>query len=252
MNDLKGEERKAENSPLEQHNMKTESRKQAFSIKKAHQTQLQLSKRIIPKDKLPKKVRLVAGVDLAYVGSLSIGAVAVLEYETLNLVESCIATCKTHFPYIPTLLSFRETAPAVLCIRKLQTNPDLFLVDGQGFAHPYHCGFASHLGLVVDKPTIGVAKSRLFGKADYSKTKEGVAYLKHQGEIVGAEVTTKSGAKPIYVSVGHKVSLETAIKIVKNCTRNNRIPEPIRKAHEIATEKKRKINIASAPSTKSK
>jgi deoxyribonuclease V len=232
--------------------MKTESRKQAFSVKKAHQTQLQLSRRIIHNDKLSKKVRLVAGVDVAYAGNLSIGAVAVLEYETLNLTESRIATCKTHFPYIPTLLSFRETAPAVLCIRKLQTNPDLFLVNGQGFAHPYHCGIASHLGLVLGKPTIGVAKSRLFGKADDSKTKEDVAFLRHQGEIVGAEVTTKSGAKPIYVSVGHKVSLETAIKIVRNCTRNNRIPEPIRKAHEIATEEKRKVNIASALSTKSK
>jgi deoxyribonuclease V len=97
-----------------------------------------------------------------------------------------------------------------------------------------------------------VAKSRLFGKADDGKTIEGVAFLKHQGEIVGAEVTTKFGAKPIYVSIGHLTSLKTAIKIVKNCTRNNRIPEPICKAHEIATENKRKVNIASALSTKSK
>lgn len=201
---------------------------------------------------MPRKIRLVAGVDVAYAGTISIGAVAVLEYDTLNLVESCTTTCKTHFPYIPTLLSFRETAPAVLCIRELQTSPDLFLVDGQGFAHPYHCGFASHLGLVIGKPTIGAAKSRLFGKTDDDKTKNGVAFLKHQGEIVGAEVTTKSGAKPIYVSVGHMASLRTAIKIVKNCTCNNRIPEPLRKAHETATEEKRKINIASALSTKSK
>lgn len=216
-----------------------------FFIDKAHETQLRLSKQIVLKDVLPKKIRLVAGVDAAYVKDLSVGAVAVLDYTSLKLVESQTALCKTRFPYVPTLLSFREMPPTVLSIQKLHLQPDIFLVDAHGFAHPYRCGFASHLGLVVGKPTIGVAKSRLFGKVEDVRGKRDVALLKHDNDVIGAVVTTKRGRKPVYVSVGHMVSLETAVKIVKHCTRHNRIPEPILKAHELATAEKRKINIAS-------
>jgi deoxyribonuclease V len=220
--------------------------KPLFSVKKAHETQLRLSKQIIFEDTLPEKIRFVAGVDVAYARGMSIGTVAVLDYDSLKLVESQTALCKTRFPYIPTLLSFREIPPAVLSIKKLHMQPDIFLVDGQGFAHPYRCGFASHLGLAIGKPTIGVAKSRLFGEAERTKTEDKVAFLKNKGEVVGAIVTIKRGCKPVYVSVGHMVSLETAIKIVKHCARHNRIPEPVLKAHETATLEKRKINIALA------
>jgi deoxyribonuclease V len=220
--------------------------KPLFSVKKAHETQLRLSKEIIFEDTLPEKIGFVAGVDVAYARGISIGAVAVLDYDSLKLVESQTALCKTRFPYIPTLFSFREIPPAVLSIKKLHVQPDIFLVDGQGFAHPYRCGFASHLGLAIGKPTIGVAKSRLFGEAERTKTEDKVAFLKNKGEVVGAIVTIKRGCKPVYVSVGHMVSLETAIKIVKHCARHNRIPEPVLKAHETATLEKRKINIALA------
>jgi deoxyribonuclease V len=214
--------------------------KSSFSIKKAHETQLKLSKQIVFEDRLPEKIRYVAGVDVAYGKGVSIGAVAVLDYNSLKLADSETALCKTRFPYIPTLLSFREIPPAVLSIKKLKVQPDVFLVDAQGFAHPYRCGFASHLGLVINKPTIGVAKSRLFGEVEERSNKGHVALLKHKSEIVGAAVTTKRGCKPVYVSVGHMVSLETAIKIVRHCAQNNRIPEPILKAHEIAAAEKRK------------
>jgi deoxyribonuclease V len=216
--------------------------KTPFSVEKAHKTQLQLSKHIIFEDKLPKKISLIAGVDVAYSKGTSIGAVAVLEYDSLKVVESKTVFWETRFPYIPTLLSFREIPPAVLSIRKLQMLPDVFLVDAQGFAHPYRCGFASHLGLVVGKPTIGVAKSRLFGEIEESRVQRDVAFLKDKGQIIGAMVTTKHESKPVYVSVGHMISLETAIKIVKHCTCNNRVPEPILKAHELATLKKQEIN----------
>ncbi|NWF87689.1 endonuclease V [Candidatus Bathyarchaeota archaeon] len=189
---------------------------------------------------MPGKVKLVAGVDVAYVKEMSIGAVVVLDYDSLKLVESKTACCKTRLPYIPTLLSFRELPPALMSIQRLTMQPDVFLVDGQGLAHPYRCGFASHLGLVIGKPTVGVAKSRLVGEAR-EFTEDNVAFLEHKGEVVGAIVTTKCGCKPIYVSVGHMVSLETAIKIVNHCLRHDRVPEPIRKAHEIATLAKRKI-----------
>lgn len=217
-----------------------------FSIEKARETQLRLSKQIVFEDVLPKKIHLIAGVDVAYVKDSSIGAVAVLDYTSLKLVESQIALCKTRFSYVPTLLSFREIPPTVLSIKKLHLQPDIVLVDAHGFAHPYRCGFASHLGLVIGKPTIGVAKSRLFGKVEDARGKRDVILLKHGNEVIGAVVTTKSGCKPVYVSVGHMVSLETAVKIVKHCACHKRIPEPILKAHELATAEKRKINIASA------
>jgi deoxyribonuclease V len=203
-----------------------------------------MSKQIIFEDRLPKNIHVVAGVDVAYTKDTSIGAVAVLDYDSLKLVESRTAISKTRMLYIPTLLSFREIPVSVTSIRKLRVQPDLFLVDGQGFAHPYRCGFASHLGLVLGRPTIGVAKSRLFGEVENRKIEE-VALLKHEGEVVGAAVTTKQGSRPMYVSVGHMVSLETAIRIVKECARESRIPEPLTKAHETANAEKRKIHIRS-------
>jgi deoxyribonuclease V len=220
--------------------------KSSFSIKKAHKTQLQLSNHIIFEDMLPEKIGFIAGADVAYIKGMSIGAVAVLHFNSLKLVETQIALCETRFPYIPTLLSFREIPPTVLSIKKLRTQPDVFLVDGHGFAHPYRCGFASHLGLVIGKPTIGVAKSRLLGEVKGNRAQEDVALLRDKGQVIGAMVTTRHGSKPVYVSVGHMISLETAIKIVKQSTCDNRIPEPILKAHQLATLEKRKINIVLA------
>jgi deoxyribonuclease V len=204
-----------------------------------------MSEKITFEDRLPKRICLVAGVDIAYADDVSIGAVAVIDYDSFKLVEKQTAFCKTRFPYIPTLLSFRETEPAVLCIRKLHSQPDLFIVDAHGFAHPYHCGFASHLGLILRKPVIGVAKSKLIGEVKTAQSKADANLIEYDQRTIGAAVTTKSGCKPVYVSVGHMISLETAIKIVKHCARNNRMPEPVLMAHSIATGEKRKINILS-------
>ena len=206
-----------------------------FSISKAHKAQAYLSKKVVSEDRLPERISLVAGVDVAYAGELAIGAVAVLDYESLELLESQTAMCQVKFPYIPTLLSFREVPPATACIRRLKLQPDVFLADGQGIAHPYKCGFASHLGLAIGKPTIGVAKSRLIGKP--TGIGEDV-FLVENGQIIGSMVTTKEGAKPVYVSVGHLISLGTAIKIVKHCVGNNRIPEPLLQAHKIASQER--------------
>jgi len=211
---------------------------QKFSVSKAHKTQLLLSQKIITEDLLPNKLARVAGVDVAYVDELAIGAVAVLDYESLELSERQTATCQAKFPYIPTLLSFREIPPGVACIKKLRRQPDVFLVDGQGAAHPYGCGFASHLGLAIRKPTVGVAKRRLFGEP---KTVAGQELLVQNGRVIGEVVTTKEGAKPVYVSVGHLVSLGTAVEIAKHCVCNSRIPEPILQAHKIASEEKREV-----------
>jgi deoxyribonuclease V len=218
--------------------------KTAFSVEKAHDTQIRLSKKIILKDQIPDTICFVAGVDVAYAKDISIAAVAVLDFNSLRLEESQTAICKTLFPYIPTLLSFREIPPTIQAIQKLHMQPDVFLVDAHGYAHPYRCGFASHLGLMIKKPTIGVAKSMLIGTIEKSEENKDISLMKHRGEIIGAEVTTKPKQKPIYVSVGNMISLKTAIKIVKQCILDSRVPEPIAVAHEIATTTKRKINIS--------
>jgi deoxyribonuclease V len=217
----------------------------AFSVEKAHKTQLLMSRQIIFEDRLPAKIRLIGGVDVAYTKSMSVGAAVVLDYDSLELLESQTAVSRTRMPYIPTLLSFREIPATVRSIKKLRLHPDVFLVDGQGFAHPYRCGFASHLGLALNRPTIGVAKSRLFGDVENRET-ENVTFLKHTDEVVGAVVTTKQDSKPVYVSIGHMVSLETAIRIVRTCARGNRVPDPLLRAHETANEQKRKIHIRSS------
>ena len=217
----------------------------SFSVEKAHKAQLCLSKKIVLRDRVPPKIETVAGVDVSYVGNISIGASAVLDYDSLELLETQVATCKVKIPYIPTLLSFREIPSAISAIKKLKIQPTVILVDAQGLAHPYRCGFASHLGLAIGKPTIGTAKSRLIGTP---VEMSGETFLVDKGEIIGAVVTTKRGAKPIYVSIGHMVSLETAIKIVKHCAMS-RIPEPLLQAHKLATEerirmaKESKVNI---------
>jgi deoxyribonuclease V len=208
-----------------------------FSVKKAHDTQLCLSEKIIREDRLPKEIRVVGGVDVSYVGDMGIGAITVLDYGTLELLETQVATCPVKMPYVPTLLSFREIPPAVAAIKQLKLQPDIFLVDAQGLAHPFRCGFASHLGLVLGKPTVGAAKSKLIGELTEIN---GRRVLFDKGEIIGEVVTTKAGIKPIYVSIGHKISLETAIQIIKHCSKS-RIPEPLLQAHKIAAKTRLKL-----------
>jgi deoxyribonuclease V len=212
-----------------------------FSVEKAHAMQLRLHERVIRDDSLPKTIRYVGGVDVAYERGVSIGACAILNFSSLSLVESKIARVETRFPYVPTFLSFREIPPAISAIRKLETQPDVFLVDGQGVAHPYRFGFAAHLGVVIDRPTIGVAKSRLCGEVKTSSEKGWMPLIDGK-ETIGGVVVTKQGENPVYVSVGHKVSLERAIEVVTQCTRGYRVPEPTRRAHILATKEKRRLS----------
>lgn len=186
---------------------------------------------------LPQKIRTVGGVDVSYFDSKGIGAVTVLDYDSLDLLEAQVATCDVKMSYIPTLLSFREIPPAIAAIKRLKVQPDIFLVDAQGLAHPYRCGFASHLGLALGKPTVGAAKSRLIG---LPVEKNGRTFLVDEGEVVGEIVATKPDAKPVYVSSGHMVSLESAVKIVKHCSKG-RIPEPLLQAHNLATKQRNQL-----------
>jgi deoxyribonuclease V len=125
--------------------------KARFSVSKAHEAQIRLAKKIVTENCLPQEIKRVAGVDVAYTDKLAIGAVTVLNFESLELLERQTASCELKIPYIPTLLAFREIPPTVARIKKLRTQPDIILADGQGIAHPYGCAFASHLGLALKK-----------------------------------------------------------------------------------------------------
>jgi deoxyribonuclease V len=155
----------------------------------------------------------------------------VLNYETLEVVESATAKSTVENPYIPSFLAFRELKPLTKAIRLLKMKPDVFLVNAHGIAHPERCGCASHLGVALDVPTIGVARTALIGEVS-NLDDRGIGYLKDGEEVIGAAIVSKSRYKPIFVSVGHKVSLNSAIEIVRKTTRENRFPEPLRLAHE--------------------
>ena len=178
--------------------------------------------------------RFIAGVDISADKGQGVatGAVVVLQYPELGVVETKVVNDKLNFPYIPGLLSFREAPLILAACQKLTVTPDLILVDGQGIAHPRRMGLASHIGLWLNSPTIGCAKSRLCGTHQVPGTEPGsYAEVVDNGEIIGAALRTKLGIKPIYVSIGHKIDLPTAIHWVMECCRGYRLPEPTRLAH---------------------
>lgn len=178
--------------------------------------------------------RFIAGVDISAEKSrgMAQGAVVVLQYPELRPVETKVIAGNLDFPYIPGLLSFRESPLTLAACEQLGITPDLVLVDGQGVAHPRRFGLASHLGLCLNLPTIGCAKSLLCGTHKTPGAEPGsYADVVDRGEIIGVALRTKLGVKPIYVSIGHKVDLKTAISWVMKCCRGYRLPEPTRLAH---------------------
>ncbi len=183
-------------------------------------------------------VRLVAGIDVAYEeeGKIACAAVAVLDFAGLELVESTLARRRTSFPYIPGLLSFREI-PAVLdALLSLRQVPDLLLCDGHGLAHPRRFGLACHVGVVSQIPSIGVAKTRFVGSHEAVPLERGSWQpLRDGSEVIGAVLCTSRGVKPVYVSIGHKISLETAVDYVLRCSPRYRLPETTRIAHRLAS-----------------
>ncbi|HZP93823.1 MAG TPA: deoxyribonuclease V [Burkholderiales bacterium] len=195
-----------------------------------------LAGRVVRVDRLGA-VRHVCGIDVGFEkdGRIARAAVAVLGFPGLELRDYALARRKASFPYIPGLLSFRE-APAVLAaLRRLSIEPDLLLCDGQGIAHPRRFGLASHIGLVAGIASIGVAKTRLVGEHRTPSARRGAwTPLLQDGECIGAVLRTRSGVKPVYVSIGHRVSLETAIEYVMACTTRYRLPETTRWAHRLA------------------
>jgi deoxyribonuclease V len=185
-----------------------------------------------------KAIGLVAGVDISAPNAAGVAraAVVILSYPELKLMETKVVMKEVAFPYVPGLLSFRESPLIIAACEELQATPDLILVDGQGIAHPRRLGLASHLGLFWDRPTIGCAKSRLCGEHKMVPPESGsYAEITDNNEVIGAALRTKAGTTPLYISIGHKVDLETAISWVLRCCRGHRLPEPTRLAHLAAS-----------------
>ncbi len=199
--------------------------------------QEKLASQVIPQDQF-SDVQYVAGADVGFEahGKITRAAVVVLRYPGLQFVEQSIVRRKTRFPYIPGYLSFRE-APAVLAaIKRLKQRPDLLLCDGQGIAHPKRFGLACHIGIVADIPTIGVAKTRLIGEyVEPGSEKGSQSPLYDKQEQIGCVLRTRSNVKPLFISVGHRISLETAVRYVLGCTTRYRLPETTRWAHRLAS-----------------
>jgi len=204
-------------------------------IDKIHSLQKRLSQKLVFRELPLDKIHYVAGVDVAYTDDQSIGAVAVLDFPNLNVVEVKTEVTKTSFPYIPTLLSFREIPALMPALKKLKSKPDVYLVDGHGYAHPFRFGLACHLGLILKAPTIGVAKSLLCGSLS-SHTDRNLKLIVDKEEVIGAALHTGKSRKPIFISVGNLITLHSSIEIVKECILDGRIPEPIRCAHVKASE----------------
>lgn len=188
--------------------------------------------------RLRRPVRVVAGTDVSAArGSERVWAAAVLcSYPDLHVIEEAWIEGRTSFPYVPGLLSFREIPMLLEALKGLKSRPDVILCDGQGTAHPRRMGLASHLGVFLNQPTIGCAKSRLVGEfSSLGRGKGDFSLLYHHGTVVGAAARTRGGVKPVFVSPGHRITLEESLEIVFRCSPVYRVPEPVRKAHGLVT-----------------
>lgn len=207
------------------------------TIEEAEAIQRRLRTQVITEDDLGE-VRTVAGVDAGYEdqGRTARAVAVVLAFPSLEPLEYTVAREEARFPYVPGFLSFREGPAVLAALEQLRARPDLVIFDGQGIAHPRRLGIASHIGVLTDLPTIGCAKSLLVGRhAPLPDVRGASVPLLHRGEQVGAALRTRAGVRPVYVSVGHRVSLETALWYVMSCTTKYRLPETTRLADALAS-----------------
>ena len=198
--------------------------------------QKRLSTRISNKSlKRADEISLVGGVDAAYCEDRVQAAVVLFNLTTRKTIESVRVSKQVAFPYVPGLLSFRET-PAILdALEKLQRLPDVLMVDGQGIAHPRRFGIACHVGLLTSLPAIGCAKTRLVGNYTEPNNEKGSMSLMSDGkDTIGAVLRTRTGVKPVYVSTGHLISLENSVTVVLNACQRYRLPEPLRLANHLS------------------
>jgi len=213
----------------------------AWNIKPKDAIELQkkLSNRVIL-EPLKKPIKIIAGVDASiekFSDQLFV-AIVILTYPELELLERAAIKIKTNFPYIPGLLSFREIPGILKCYQKIKNAPDVIIVDGQGIAHPRLFGIASHLGVLLDKPTIGCAKSLLFGKFKIPEKTGNTSHIINAktNELIGIALKSKDRTLPLVISPGHKITINESVNIIKNCLKGYRLPEPTRLAHKFVNE----------------
>ena len=203
--------------------------KEAVSLQQKLRSQLILSNKYIP-----RTIKTVAGADISYArgSDLFFAVVLVLAYPGMEIIEEASFSERVTFPYIPGLLSFREGPPLLRAFEKIRHVPDVVIFDGQGISHPRGIGLASHIGLFLDIPTIGCAKSRLVGEHEEVGVEVGAfANLSIDNKTIGAVVRTKSNVRPVYISPGHKINLKKAVSLALSCCLGYRLLEPVRKAH---------------------
>jgi deoxyribonuclease V len=198
--------------------------------------QLELAEKVIPTTTFdPAAVQTVAGVDVSFRAGMAQAAVVVLRFPDLGPVDHALGEAPLTFPYVPGLLTFREGPSVLNALEKLAAWPDLLIFDGHGMAHPRRIGLAAHMGVILDQASIGCAKSRLIGQHDEPGASVGDwVPLQDKGETIGAVVRTQPGVRPLYVSIGHRVDLPTAVDFVLRCAPNHRLPETTRYAHRVA------------------
>ncbi len=210
-------------------------------LRKLRETQKKIAEKVIIKDSLKlKDIKTVAGFDLAYHNKKVICAAVVLNIKTLEVLEKKYTVSEEKFPYIPNFLMFREGPPIIETYHELDIKPDIIIIDGSGILHPQRSGVASFVGVSLDMPTIGVTKKLLLGEV-----MEGKIYVERVTrdgkikEVRGERLETKKGAKPLFVSPGHKITVSTATKVCKECLDgNHKLPEPLRLAHKYANKKR--------------
>jgi len=215
----------------------------AIDVEKLKEEQVECAKRVIQRDDFGR-IETVGGMDVTFERleenpTRAWASLVVLELSTLKPIYSLVVEDEVSFPYIPTFLAFREMGLLLKLYERAEVRPDVYFIDGQGVAHPRGCGIASHFGVKTGEVTLGVAKSRLFGFYREPGGERGsFTYLRYGGHVIGAVVRTKDGKKPVFVSVGHRISLKTSIELVLR-TSKFRIPEPTRLAHNLLQDVRR-------------
>ncbi|RLJ70907.1 endonuclease V [Hydrogenivirga caldilitoris] len=221
-----------------------EDRSSELRIEELKKIQLECARRVIGRDDF-EKLQTVGGMDLTFESvkenpTRAWASLVVIDIRTLKPIYSLVVEDMVSFPYIPTFLAFREMPLLLKLYEKTEVKPDVYFIDGQGTAHPRGCGIASHFGVETGEVSVGVAKTRLFGHYKEPEERRGAySYLKHGERVVGAVVRTKDKTAPIFVSVGHRISLKTAINLVLETSRY-RIPEPTRLAHNLLQQVRRR------------
>jgi deoxyribonuclease V len=212
-----------------------------LSPAEARRLQGELASRVVAGPPLDLgSVRYVAGADVSTQGDKAYATVVILEFPRLSAVEVQGFEAPLEFPYVPGLLSFREMPSVLGALKKVETAADVMVLDAQGLAHPRRMGLASHIGLFLEVPTVGCAKSVLVGKFEEPGVEKGSATeLVHRGEVVGRAVRTREGVSPVYVSVGNRIDLDSSVELVLACCSRYRLPEPTRQAHNAANRLRR-------------